>query len=109
LLYIATSDAPLTAAEEKFIQQVVQRADKDLQLTSILVEYRQDPVKFSKELSIEISRCTVSQDEMLEILHHCLIMIRPNVIIATEVTAMKNLCQLLHCPTHLVDSLLSVR
>jgi len=109
LLHIAISDAPLTASEEKFIQQVVQRTGKDLQLANILAEYRQDSIKFSKELLADISHCTVSQDEMLEILHHCLMMIRSNPVIVTEITAMKDLCQRLHCPPHLVDSLLSVR
>jgi hypothetical protein len=108
-LYVAISDTPLTASEEKFMQQVIQRTGKNLQLDGILVEYRQDAVKFSKELLTEISHCAVSQDEMLEILHYCLMMISSNTLLATEVTAMKNLCQVLHCPPQLVDSLLSVR
>jgi len=108
LLYMAISDKLLTLHEENFIRDLIQEAQGNLQIDSILVDYRTNPAVFQKALLEEIGQCQydISQDQMLTILHQCLLMCQ-NPLNYQESNAMRRLCRTLNKDEGLLDSLLS--
>jgi len=108
LLYVAISDKRLTLNEEKFIRDLIQQAQGNLQIDSILADYRANPVIFQKALREEIGHChcDISQDQMITVLHHCLLMCQYPVN-HKEIEAMRILCKTLNKDEGLLDSLLS--
>ena len=101
LLYVAISDAPLNVSETEFIRAVVQESQQLLPLDGALEDCRRNPVSFQESALQRIAAYRLSNEEMWELLRHCVIMCQID-LKRSELQAMKTLCMTLRQPENLV-------
>lgn len=106
LLFVAVSDGDLGLLEEEFIRAIIEESGYLVQLDNILMECRQQPVQFQRQVLQEIADYAVTVEQMQTILRHCVIMMQ-FFLNNQHLSAMQCLCQTLQQPLSLVEKVVA--